>query len=114
MFDLSQSCSNHVRGNVDILVLLFGNVKGIVDSLVKLLHTRVPPGDILMFLTGMEEESMHGTSLVSLLMYIFQLPSKQLRVFRPLCQVFSQCKFYIKYSTDKDASHFLHHSWCGD
>ena len=73
-------------------------VKGCVDAAIKI-HEKEPPGDILIFLTGMEEvdhcvnmlknyadsakPSKAGLNLWVLPMYGSLAPTRQLKVFRP-------------------------------
>merc|ERR1719220_859969 len=87
--------------NVDIFYLdspCADYVKGCVDTAIKI-HEKEPPGDILIFLTGMEEvdhcctllkqycdtakDSKHGLRLWVLPMYGSLAPTRQLKVFRP-------------------------------
>jgi len=84
VFYLDSPCANYV--------------KGCVDTAIKL-HEKEPPGDILIFLTGMEEvdhcvnmlknysetakESEHGLVMWTLPMYGSLAPTRQLKVFRP-------------------------------
>jgi len=76
-------------------------VKGCAETAIKI-HEKEPPGDILIFLTGMEEvdqcvnflknysdtakQSKHGLSLWVLPMYGALAPTRQLKVFRPAGQ----------------------------
>merc|ERR1712142_978850 len=76
-------------------------VKGCVETVIKI-HEVEPPGDILVFLTGMEEvdhcvnllknysdtakDSKHGLKLWVLPMYGSLAPTRQLKVFRPAGQ----------------------------
>jgi len=76
-------------------------VKGCVETVIKI-HEVEPPGDILVFLTGMEEvdhcvnmlknysdtakDSKHGLKLWVLPMYGALAPTRQLKVFRPAGQ----------------------------
>jgi len=78
-------------------------VRGCVDTTIKI-HEAEPPGDILVFLTGMEEvdhcvnllkqysdtakDSKHGQKLWVLPMYGALAPTRQLKVFRPAGQGF--------------------------
>ena len=73
-------------------------VKGCVDTAIKI-HAKEPPGDILIFLTGMEEvdhcsnllknysdtarDSQHGLKMWISPMYGALAPAKQLKALRP-------------------------------
>ena len=84
VFYLTDPCADYVRACVDTCVRL---------------HEQEPPGDVLIFLTGMEEvdhccnllkqysdtakDSKHGLRLWVLPMYGSLAPTRQLKVFRP-------------------------------
>ena len=84
VYYLTEACPDYVRACVDTCVRL---------------HEQEPPGDVLIFLTGMEEvdhcctllkqycdtakDSKHGLRLWVLPMYGSLAPTRQLKVFRP-------------------------------